>query len=126
MDLGGFLTELRTTDTYKYLGKIEKIVGMTIEASAHHFSFLHYYLVKVGYLYSAYPEATVLHNINPFVSVHFSAAHAFSHHIKQYRSNVQRRLGQHRFIQRLYNSSRLCLVCDKAMRDKIVFFYGKL
>ena len=33
MDLGGFLTELRTTDTYKYLGKIEKIVGMTIEAS---------------------------------------------------------------------------------------------
>lgn len=30
MDLGGFLTELRTTDTYKYLGKIEKIVGMTI------------------------------------------------------------------------------------------------
>ena len=29
----GFLTELRTTDTYKYLGKIEKIVGMTIEAS---------------------------------------------------------------------------------------------
>lgn len=33
MDLGGFLTELRATDTYKYLGKIEKIVGMTIEAS---------------------------------------------------------------------------------------------
>ena len=33
MDLGGFLTELRTTDTYKYLGKIEMIGGMTIEAS---------------------------------------------------------------------------------------------
>ena len=33
MDLSGFLTELKTADTYRYLGKIEKIVGMTIEAS---------------------------------------------------------------------------------------------
>ena len=33
MDLSGFLTELKAADTYRYLGKIEKIVGMTIEAS---------------------------------------------------------------------------------------------
>ncbi len=33
MNLKGFLKELKTADTYKYLGKIEKIVGMTIEAS---------------------------------------------------------------------------------------------
>ena len=33
MDLSGFLNELKNTDIYKYMGKIEKIVGMTIEAS---------------------------------------------------------------------------------------------
>ncbi len=33
MDLSGFVNELKNTDTYRYMGKIEKIVGMTIEAS---------------------------------------------------------------------------------------------
>ena len=50
MDLGGFLTELRTTDTYKYLGKIEKIVGMTIETAVQ-------YRRCVPYLHKGYEVA---------------------------------------------------------------------
>ncbi len=33
MDLKGFTNELKTTDIYRYMGKIEKIVGLTIESS---------------------------------------------------------------------------------------------
>lgn len=33
MDLKGFTNELRTADIYRYMGKIEKIVGLTIESS---------------------------------------------------------------------------------------------
>ncbi len=33
MDLFGFRDELKDMDTYRYMGKIEKIVGMTIESS---------------------------------------------------------------------------------------------
>lgn len=33
MDLKGFRKELSSMDTYRYMGKIEKIVGMTIESS---------------------------------------------------------------------------------------------
>ncbi len=33
MDLKGFRKELASMDTYRYMGKIEKIVGMTIESS---------------------------------------------------------------------------------------------
>ena len=33
MDLLGFKNELKELDTYRYMGKIEKIVGMTIESS---------------------------------------------------------------------------------------------
>ena len=33
MDLSGFKNELSELDTYRYMGKIEKIVGMTIESS---------------------------------------------------------------------------------------------
>ncbi len=33
MDLLGFKNEIATMDTYRYMGKIEKIVGMTIESS---------------------------------------------------------------------------------------------
>ena len=33
MDLNGFIKELKTYDSYRNMGKIEKIIGMTIEAS---------------------------------------------------------------------------------------------
>ncbi len=33
MDLKGFTNELKTADIYRYMGKIEKIVGLTIESS---------------------------------------------------------------------------------------------
>jgi len=33
MDLNGFLKDLKTYDSYRNMGKIEKIIGMTIEAS---------------------------------------------------------------------------------------------
>ncbi len=33
MDLKGFKAEIGTTDTYRYMGKVEKIVGMSIESS---------------------------------------------------------------------------------------------
>ena len=33
MDLKGFTKELKSTDIYRYMGKIEKIVGLTIESS---------------------------------------------------------------------------------------------
>ena len=33
MDLKGFREELKEFDSYRYMGKIEKIVGMTVEAS---------------------------------------------------------------------------------------------
>ncbi|MBE6880010.1 MAG: flagellar protein export ATPase FliI [Ruminococcaceae bacterium] len=33
MDLKGFRNELKTADIYRYMGKIEKIVGLTIESS---------------------------------------------------------------------------------------------
>ena len=33
LDLKGFCDDIKEYDTFRYMGKIEKIVGMTIEAS---------------------------------------------------------------------------------------------
>ena len=41
LDLKGFCDDIKEYDTFRYMGKIEKIVGMTIEASGPALSLIH-------------------------------------------------------------------------------------